>query len=125
MNRFVLIVLGLVATAAAAPDVAAKSWGNSFDGQWAVDVIVLNGACPQGYSYPVRVTNGWVSYAGQADVNATGAVAGSGRISASFVRQGDTLRASGRLVGNRGAGVWRTRGPSQRCSGRWAARREG
>jgi hypothetical protein len=124
MNRFVLIVLSLVAAVAAGPDAAAKSRVHSFDGQWTVDLIVINGICPQGYAFPVRLDGSRVVYGGHANVAATGAVAGSGRISASFARQGETLRASGRLVRNSGTGVWRSRSPSRNCSGRWEARRE-
>lgn len=108
---------------ASGPAAAAPRSAPSFDGQWAVDVIVLRGTCEEGYSFPVRVARGNIVYAGQVDINATGRVGRDGRVTARFTRRGETLTASGRLSGSSGAGTWTA--PSRSCTGRWQARKEG
>jgi hypothetical protein len=123
VHALVVAAALLAATPAAAAKSATSSPG-AFDGQWAVDVIVLRGSCEQGYSFPVRVSGGRIVYAGQVDINATGSVGRDGRVTARFTRRHETLSASGRLTARGGGGgVWRA--PSRDCSGRWEARKDG
>jgi hypothetical protein len=115
------IAAALLATPLPLAAQSARSAG-TFDGQWAVDVIVVRGTCEQGYSFPVRVRGGSIVYAGQVDIKATGTVGRDGRVAARFTRAKETLSASGRLAARSGAGTWTA--PSRDCSGRWEARKE-
>ena len=102
---------------AAAPSAA------TFDGFWAVDVIVQKGSCQDGFSFPIRVSDGTIVYNGQVQIVVTGKIAPNGQVDAVFNRNNQALRASGRVNQDSGAGTWSA--PSRDCGGRWEARKQG
>jgi hypothetical protein len=97
----------------------------AFNGSWSVLIITNSGPCDRAYRYPVRVANGRVSYAGQADFNVAGRVGGNGAVNVSVSRGSQRASGSGRLAGRFGSGTWRGTGPSGTCSGNWTAEKRG
>jgi len=97
----------------------------AFNGIWSVLIMTDRGACDRAYRYPVRIANGRVSYAGQADFNVNGRVARNGAVSVSVNRGEQRASGSGRLNGGWGAGTWRGAGGQSACSGSWTAEKRG
>jgi hypothetical protein len=97
----------------------------AFNGTWSVLIMTDKGACDRAYRYPVRIDNGRVSYAGQADFSVSGRVARNGAVSVSVNRGEQRASGSGRLSGWAGAGTWRGAGGQSSCSGSWTAEKRG
>jgi hypothetical protein len=96
----------------------------AFNGLWSVLIITNRGPCDRAYRYPVRISNGHVTYAGQADFRAGGRVAPNGAVSVSVSRGSQSASGSGRLVAGSGSGTWSGFGESS-CSGTWTAEKRG
>ncbi|HXX50124.1 MAG TPA: hypothetical protein VEI98_02405 [Xanthobacteraceae bacterium] len=92
-----------------------------YDGLWSVSVVTEKGDCDPGYRYPVRITNGTLSNAGDANFTVSGRVGNTGAITVTVSAAGKSATGSGRLAGDAGMGSW-TGGA---CSGRWTAERRG
>src|SRR5262245_2334934 len=113
--------------AAAAPLVAPAAPASAqaaFNGTWSVLIMTDKGPCDRAYRYPVRVTNGRVSYAGQADFDVAGQVSRNGSLRVTVTRGAQRASGSGRLSGQSGSGTWRASGDSA-CSGSWTAEKRG
>lgn len=96
----------------------------AFNGTWSVLIITDDGPCDRAYRYPVRIANGRVSYAGQADFDVVGKVARNGAVRVTVSRGNVSASGSGRLSGDGGSGTWRGEG-DEVCSGRWTAEKRG
>ena len=96
-----------------------------FNGTWSVLIITESGPCDRAYRYPLRVSNGKVSYAGQADFNVTGRVSPNGAVDVTVSRGDQSASGSGRLAGNSGSGNWQGGGSSRGCAGTWTAEKRG
>ncbi len=97
----------------------------SHDGNWKVTIITQAGDCDPAYSYPVKVSGGRVSYAGDGSFEINGNVADAGVVNVSIARGEQHANASGKLAGNSGSGQWTGKSSTTTCSGRWEASREG
>jgi hypothetical protein len=97
----------------------------AFNGTWSVLIVTDKGPCDRAYRYPVRVSNGRVSYAGQSDFDVSGEVARNGAVNVSVAKGGQRASGSGRLSGSVGSGTWRGSGTSDGCSGSWTAEKRG
>lgn len=97
----------------------------AFNGTWSVLIITDRGPCDRAYRYPVRVTNGRVSYAGQADFDVVGHVAANGAVHVTVSKGAQRASGSGRLYGGSGSGIWRGTGSSGTCTGNWTAEKRG
>lgn len=95
----------------------------SFDGIWSVVVITEEGNCDRAYRYPVRVVNGEIRYEGEAGINVSGRVDGSGRLNATISRGEQSASGTGRLTQRAGSGTWSGKSKTSACSGRWQAER--
>lgn len=95
----------------------------SFDGIWSVIVITEEGNCDRAYRYPVRVVNGQIRYEGEAGINVSGRVDGSGRLNATISRGEQSASGTGRLTQRAGSGTWSGKSKTSACSGRWQAER--
>jgi hypothetical protein len=95
----------------------------SFDGIWSVIVITEEGNCDRAYRYPVRVVNGQIRYEGEAGINVSGRVDGSGRLNATISRGEHSASGTGRLTQRAGSGTWSGKSKTSACSGRWQAER--
>jgi hypothetical protein len=113
----------LVAAILAAPVPAAAQ--AAFNGTWSVLIITNSGPCDRAYRYPLRVANGRVSYAGQADFNVHGTVRANGAVNVTVSRGDARASGSGRLGGGSGSGTWRGAGSNSACSGTWTAEKRG
>lgn len=109
----------LVATPAGAATSAA------FNGTWSVLIMTDKGSCDRAYRYPVRVANGRVSYAGQADFDVNGRVGNNGMVNVTVSKGRQRASGSGRLSGNTGGGTWRGGSGENACSGSWTAEKRG
>jgi hypothetical protein len=97
----------------------------AFNGMWSVLIITDDGPCDRAYRYPVRIANGRVSYAGQADFDVNGKVARNGAVRVMVSRGNQHAGGYGRLNGDGwGSGTWRGTGDTA-CSGRWTAEKRG
>jgi hypothetical protein len=115
-------VFSAIATFLAAP--ASAQTQAAFNGAWSVLIITNRGACDRAYRYPVRISNGQVTYAGQSDFTASGRVAPSGAVRVSVSRGSTRANGSGRLAGRTGSGTWSGFGEGA-CSGVWRAEKRG
>lgn len=100
---------------------AGPAAAQTYDGQWSVDVDVRSGGCPEGRSFPVRISGGRLFYDGNLDIGANGTIATDGRVTARFTRGQEYVAANGRLASRSGSGQWRA--PTRDCTGTWRARR--
>jgi hypothetical protein len=119
LTRFPLVLaLALLAglTASIQPAPAAN-----FDGQWSVLIITEDGTCDRAYRYPVTVTNGVLSYEGEAGVTLSGKVDPSGKINATIRRGEQSANGSGRLSASSGSGTWKGKSSTSACAGTWQA----
>src|ERR1700730_835925 len=94
------------AVAAAIALAGASKAASSHDGNWKVTIITQAGNCDQAYSYPVKVEAGHVSYSGTGSFEITGTVAEAGDVTVAIARGNQHANASGKLLGNSGAGLW-------------------
>jgi hypothetical protein len=118
-----LAVVSMTAAVAAAPAPAYAQ--AAFNGTWSVLIVTNNGPCDRAYRYPVRVNNGRVSYAGQADFRVSGRVAPNGAVKVTVSRGQQRADGSGRLAAGAGSGTWKGAGSSSNCSGTWTAEKRG
>jgi hypothetical protein len=71
----------------------------------------------------VNVSNGHVSYQGDASVDLSGTVAPSGLVKVNIKLGDKGANGTGQLSAHSGAGTWRGIGSSARCAGHWEAER--
>ena len=123
---FIGYVFAFVIASAAlfAAPIPASAQG-AFNGTWSVMIITNNGPCDRAYRYPLRISNGHVTYAGSADFNVSGRVAGNGAVSVMVSRGSQRAAGTGKLSGGSGSGRWSGGGSSDRCSGIWTAEKRG
>src|SRR5215470_8081097 len=96
---------------------------SSFDGAWSVVVVTRAGACTPTLRYPVAITNGIVTNAGDSPASVTGRVAPTGAVRVTVQAGGSWATGSGHLSTTGGSGVWRGQGSSGPCQGTWQAER--
>ena len=96
---------------------------STYDGQWSVLIITEAGSCDRAYRYPVTVTNGVLSYEGEASVQLSGKVDASGKINATIQRGEQSANGSGRLSAATGSGTWKGKSSTSACAGTWQAER--
>ena len=97
--------------------------GASYDGAWKVVIITQSGNCDPAYSYPVRVSAGRVSYAGDGSFEISGNVSEGGGVNVTIARGDQKASGTGRLTASAGSGSWSGKSASTACSGRWEASR--
>jgi len=118
-----LVALSLLSVPIVAAPVPASAQA-AFNGIWSVLIITNSGSCDRAYRYPVRVSNGRVTYGGQADFSVNGQVGRNGAVHVRVSRGSQYASGSGRLSGGSGSGTWSGRG-SGACSGVWTAEKRG
>lgn len=96
---------------------------SNFDGDWSVVIQTRGGACPPTLRYPVAITNGIVSNAGETPATVQGRVAPSGAVRVVVQSGGSWASGSGRLRATGGNGIWRGQGTAGVCEGTWQAER--
>jgi hypothetical protein len=96
---------------------------SNFDGDWSVVIETRGGACPPTLRYPVAITNGIVSNAGDAPVAVSGRVTAAGTVKVMVQSGGSWASGSGHLRITSGTGVWRGQGTGGSCAGTWQAER--
>jgi hypothetical protein len=92
-----------------------------FDGTWSVQITAESGQCPAGYTVPIRVSNGRVSYSGPFNARANGKIGSNGALQVSFAHSSDVVNARGSVKGRVGRGSWKS--PTKNCGGTWVARK--
>jgi hypothetical protein len=97
---------------------------SSFDGEWSVVIETRGGACPPTLRYPVAITNGIVSNAGDAPAAVSGRVTPAGVVRVTVQSGGSWASGSGHLSTTNGTGVWRGQGTTGSCAGTWQAQRQ-
>lgn len=101
-----------VATAQAKPS-------PTYDGTWSVLIVTERGTCDRAYRYPIRIRQGEVGYAGQADFTVSGRVGPNGAVTVRVSRGSQSASGTGRLSRTDGEGTW----SGGECSGTWTAER--
>lgn len=122
MMKWLFAAAGLAAAIALA---GAAHAATAHDGTWKVTIITQSGDCDPAYSYPVRVSGGKVSYAGDGSFDISGSVADTGAVSVAIARGEQRAEANGKLAGNAGSGKWSGKSATTTCTGRWEAIRAG
>jgi len=112
------LLLGLIGAAKPSSALTAPQ-----DGNWSVLIVTEKGNCDRGYRYSVNVSNGRVSYQGEAAVDLSGTVESNGAVKVSIKRGEQGANGTGRLMESAGVGTWRGRGSTGECAGRWEAER--
>ena len=97
--------------------------GAAFDGTWKVTIVTQSGNCDPAYSYPLKVVDGRISYAGDGSFEISGNVGAGGGVTVAIARGDQKASASGKLTATSGAGHWSGKSASTACSGRWEATR--
>jgi hypothetical protein len=110
----------ILACVAAASSVSAAAAGTPYDGSWSLNIVTERGACER-YTFPVRITNGEVTFPGL--VKASGRVTSKGAVRVTVSAMGKTASGSGKLSRTAGRGRWAGRSGEDRCSGTWTAER--
>ncbi len=111
-----IFVFAAALSAGTGPSLAAKP----FDGEWSVRITAKTGDC-SGYTIPIEVTGGRVSYSGFFNAQASGAIRPNGSLNVKFAHEEDIVNASGAVSGSTGSGQWTS--PTKGCGGTWTARR--
>jgi len=93
-----------------------------YDGDWSVLIDTKRGACGSAYRYGVRIHGGRVIYDGSM-VTMHGQVTSKGAVRVMLQSGNQWANGSGRLINNRGGGVWKGQGTNGTCSGTWTAER--
>ena len=93
----------------------------AYDGLWSVSIVTEKGDCDRGYRYPIRITRGVLSNAGDTALSIAGSVGPTGLIRVTVSHGSASASGLGRLSGNLGSGS--LNGGS--CSGTWTAERRG
>jgi hypothetical protein len=107
--------------AASAVTATPSSSAPRFDGLWSVSVVTEKGECDRGYRYPIRISNGQLTNAGDAAFTITGKVGDTGAITVTVSAGGKSATGNGHLAGSGGGGSW----SGGACSGSWTAERRG
>jgi len=102
---------------AATPSIALPN----YDGLWSVLIVTEKGDCDRGYRYPIRITRGTLSNAGDTAITIGGKVGPTGLLRVTVSHGNASANGLGRLAGNTGSGSWN----SNSCSGTWTAERRG
>lgn len=97
---------------------ATPSAASTFDGDWNVQIVSSNSACPSGASVSLEINKGQVASNSTA-VTASGRVADAGNINVTLASGVKRAVGTGRLSGTSGSGTWR----AALCSGTWTAQR--
>jgi hypothetical protein len=105
----------------AGPTLARSS--SSFDGDWSVTIETRGGDCTPTLRYPVAITNGIVTNAGDSPVAVSGRVTPVGAVRVTVQAGGSSANGTGRLGTTSGTGVWRGQGTNGVCMGTWQAAR--
>jgi hypothetical protein len=93
----------------------------AYDGLWSVSIVTEKGDCDRGYRYPIRITRGVLSNAGDTAFTIAGSVGPTGLIQVTVSHGSASASGLGRLAGNIGSGSWN----GSSCSGSWTAERRG
>ena len=93
----------------------------TYDGLWSVLIVTEAGACDRGYRYPIRITRGVLTNAGDSSFTIAGSVGPTGLIQVTVSNGNSAASGVGRLAGNMGSGSW----SGASCSGTWTAERRG
>jgi hypothetical protein len=116
-----LAILVLILACAA---VAGPAFGRAeFDGDWSVLIVTRGGACDPAYRYGVRITHGTIINDGSSAAAVEGRVTPIGAVKVTVRSGNQWAEGSGRLISNRGGGVWTGQSASGTCSGTWEAER--
>lgn len=91
----------------------------AYDGLWSVLIVTEKGACDRGYRYPIRITRGVLTNAGDSSFTIVGSVAPTGLIQVTVSNGNSAASGVGRLAGNIGNGSW----TGASCPGTWTAER--
>ncbi|HEV2699311.1 MAG TPA: hypothetical protein VGU90_15055, partial [Terriglobales bacterium] len=78
----------------------------SYDGLWSVSIVTEKGDCDRGYRYPIRITRGVLSNAGDTAFTIIGNVRATGLIRVTVSHGSASASGLGRLAGNVGSGSW-------------------
>jgi hypothetical protein len=78
----------------------------AYDGLWSVSIVTEKGDCDRGYRYPIRITRGVLSNAGDTAFSIAGSVGPSGLIRVTVSHGSASASGLGRLSGNLGSGFW-------------------
>jgi hypothetical protein len=121
LDRLMLRTLVVLAVYAASFNFAVTPTGAlpAYDGLWSVSIVTEKGDCDRGYRYPIRITRGVLSNAGDANFIIAGNVAPTGLIRVTVSHGSASASGVGRLAGNIGSGSW----SGASCSGTWTAER--
>jgi hypothetical protein len=121
--RVCLLACALVFTSIgiASPTFARSSF--SFDGDWSVVIETRGGACAATLRYPIVISNGIVTNAGDTPAAVSGRVTPAGAVRVTVQFGGSWASGSGHLSATSGTGVWRGQGTSGLCVGTWQAER--
>jgi hypothetical protein len=125
-NRPLRICLTACALAFASIGIASPTLAQGnfrFDGDWSVVIQTSGGACPSTIRYPIAISHGIVTNAGQSQASVSGRVTPAGTVSVTVQSGGAWAGGSGRLGTTSGAGVWRGQSSSGACAGTWQAER--
>lgn len=115
-------VLVFTSIGIANPTLARSSF--SYDGNWSVVIESRGGACgAQTLRYPVAISHGIVSNAGESPASVSGRVTPSGAVAVTVQSGGASASGTGRLGTTSGAGVWRGQSSNGSCAGTWQAER--
>jgi hypothetical protein len=95
----------------------------TYDGEWSVLIVTEKGGCDRAYRYPLKITNGVVTYGGSNNFNVSGRVQSNGAAQVTVSKGNQAASGSGRLSGKNGRGTWRA--PDGGCSGKWTAEKRG
>jgi hypothetical protein len=93
----------------------------NYDGLWSVLIVTEKGDCDRGYRYPIRITRGTLSNAGDTAFTIAGKVGPTGLIRVTLSYGNASANGLGQLAGSTGSGSWN----SNSCSGTWTAERRG
>jgi hypothetical protein len=102
---------------AATPSIALPN----YDGLWSVLIVTEKGDCDRGYRYPIRITRGTLSNAGDTSFTIAGKVGSTGLIRVTVSHGNASANGLGQLTGDTGSGSW----AGNSCSGTWTAERRG
>lgn len=110
-------------TAASAQFATRTTAAENHDGVYAVDILTRQGACDHAYHWTIAVSDGRVSSAADALMQASGQIDRRGHVSLAFRHDNNVAHVAGMVKGNAGSGTWSS--PTMQCGGSWSAARQG
>lgn len=123
-RRLLRVILPVGILAFLSIGVASPTFARSrFDGDWSVVIETRGGDCPLTLRYPVAISKGTVTNAGDALAAVSGRVTPAGTVRVTVQSGGSWASGSGHLSTTNGTGVWRGQGASGLCVGTWHAER--